>query len=63
MSHNVPAGKTTDVSHNIELFIVVHYCHLSPCKGDETHIFASVRSSIGPTSIRAVALSEPVVEP
>ena len=53
MSHNVPAGKTTDVSHSIGLFIIVHYCHLSPCKGDETHICTTMLYSISPTAIHA----------
>ncbi len=53
MSHNVSAGKTTDVAYSIGIFLIVYYCHLSPRKGDETHIYTPTSCSISPTPIRA----------
>jgi hypothetical protein len=51
MSHNVSAGKTTDVAYSIGIFLIVYYCHLSPRKGDETHIYTPTSCSISPTLI------------
>ncbi len=51
MCHNGSAGKTTDVPYSIGIFVIVYYCHLSPRKGDETHMCMATHRPISPIAI------------